>query len=133
MSKSQHQTRKSLPSLDFLHALPKTDLHVHLDGSLRLSTVRELAGQYGLPYDFQTDEDVRKVCQVDEECESLEDYLQVFEITLEMMQRTDDLTRIAFELAEVLPGCGYHSLFEVSEDRFLLDISVPCYVLNNSY
>ncbi len=100
MSQSQHQTHKSLPSLDFLHALPKTDLHVHLDGSLRLSTVRELAGRYGLPYDFQTDEDVRQVCQVDEECESLEDYLQVFEITLEMMQRSDDLTRIAFELAE---------------------------------
>ena len=26
-----------------IHELPKTDLHVHLDGSLRLSTIMELA------------------------------------------------------------------------------------------
>ena len=85
---------------DFLHSLPKTDLHVHLDGSLRLSTVRELAGRYGLPYDFKTDEDVRAVCQVPEDCESLEDYLRVFDITLQLMQEAEDLERIAFELAE---------------------------------
>ena len=28
----------------FLEAIPKTDLHVHLDGSLRLATLIELAG-----------------------------------------------------------------------------------------
>jgi len=88
------------PSLDLLRALPKTDLHVHLDGSLRLSTVRELAARYGLPYDFATDEDVRAVCQVDDKCDSLVDYLKVFDITLQLMQRREDITRIAFELAE---------------------------------
>ena len=56
------------PSLDFLHALPKTDLHVHLDGSLRLGTVRELAARHDLGFDFQTDEDVRAVCQVPDDC-----------------------------------------------------------------
>ena len=93
---SMHRT----PSLDFLHALPKTDLHVHLDGSLRLSTVRELSTRHDLGYDFQTDEDVRKVCQVPEDCQSLVDYLLVFDITLKMMQQKDELTRIAYELAE---------------------------------
>ena len=29
--------------LDLLRALPKTDLHCHLDGSLRLDTVLDLA------------------------------------------------------------------------------------------
>jgi len=88
------------PSLDFLHALPKTDLHVHLDGSLRLGTVRELAARHDLDYDFQTDEDVRAVCQVPEDCQSLVDYLRVFDITLKLMQDKDELTRIAYELAE---------------------------------
>ena len=88
------------PSADLLRALPKTDLHVHLDGSLRPSTVRELSAAYGLPYDFANDDDVRAVCQVGEQCESLEDYLKVFDITLQLMQRRDDIERIAFELAE---------------------------------
>jgi len=89
----------SRPSLDFLHALPKTDLHVHLDGSLRLSTVRELALRHDLGYDFRTDEDVRAVCQVPDDCQSLVDYLRVFDITLKLMQEKDELTRIAYELA----------------------------------
>ncbi len=88
------------PSLDFLHALPKTDLHVHLDGSLRLGTVRELAPINDLGFDFQTDEDVRAVCQVPDDCESLVDYLRVFDITLKLMQTAPELTRIAYELAE---------------------------------
>ena len=32
---------------EFLRAIPKTDLHVHLDGSLRLSTLIELAACEG--------------------------------------------------------------------------------------
>ena len=91
---------KTTPSLDFLHALPKTDLHVHLDGSLRLGTVRELAAHHDLGFDFQTDEDVRAVCQVPDDCESLVDYLRVFDITLKLMQTEAELTRVAYELAE---------------------------------
>jgi adenosine deaminase len=91
---------ESAPSLDLLRALPKTDLHVHLDGSLRLATVRELARRCGLSYRFESDEDVRRVCQVGQECQSLEEYLRIFDITLQLMQRREDLSRIAFELAE---------------------------------
>jgi adenosine deaminase len=90
----------NVPDHAFLQALPKTDLHVHLDGSLRPATVRELAARDGLPWDFADDDDVRRVCQVDETCASLEEYLKVFDITLQMMQRADDIARIAFELAE---------------------------------
>ena len=41
-----------------LHRLPKTDLHLHLDGSLRLGTLIELAQKYGveLPADSIEDE-----------------------------------------------------------------------------
>jgi len=88
------------PDNELLYALPKTDLHVHLDGSLRISTVRELAAKHKLPFNFQTDDDVRAVCQVNEQCESLEDYLKVFDITLQLMQTKEELERIAFELAE---------------------------------
>jgi adenosine deaminase len=32
-----------IPDRAFIERLPKTDLHVHLDGSLRLSTILDLA------------------------------------------------------------------------------------------
>ena len=84
------------PSLDFLSALPKTDLHVHLDGSLRPSTVRELAQHRDVGHDFATDEDVLAVCQVPEDCASLVDYLRVFDLTLKLMQDADAVERNRF-------------------------------------
>ena len=36
-------------TLEFLEKLPKTDLHCHLDGSLRLDTVIDLAREEGFP------------------------------------------------------------------------------------
>ncbi|HEY5962271.1 MAG TPA: hypothetical protein VIV60_37200, partial [Polyangiaceae bacterium] len=44
---SQEETPKALP-LELFQSLPKTDLHVHLDGSLRLSTILELAAADGI-------------------------------------------------------------------------------------
>ncbi|MBK6734850.1 MAG: adenosine deaminase [bacterium] len=88
------------PSLDFLHALPKTDLHVHLDGSLRPSTILELARHRDTGYAFNTLDDVRAVCQVPEDCPSLVEYLRVFDITLKLMQTRESLVRVAYELAE---------------------------------
>ncbi len=96
----EQTTSATIPDSALLRDLPKTDLHVHLDGSLRPATVRELAALHDLPFGFATDDDVKAVCQVSEQCESLEDYLKVFDITLQLMQRTDEITRIAFELAE---------------------------------
>ncbi len=92
-------TTQSSPSLALLHALPKTDLHVHLDGSLRVSTVRELAAGREMGLDLSTDENVRRVCEVPEDCASLEQYLRVFDITLQLMQDAADLARVAYELA----------------------------------
>jgi adenosine deaminase len=90
----------SRPSLAFLHALPKTDLHVHLDGSLRPSTVLELSRDVDTGYAFATEQDVLAVCRVPDDCQSLVDYLRVFDITLKLMQDAASLDRIAFELAE---------------------------------
>lgn len=90
----------AVPSLDLLQALPKTDLHVHLDGSLRPSTVLDLARGVDVGVPLDTVEDVHAACHIPAECSSLEDYLKVFDITLALMQDEDALERIAFELAE---------------------------------
>ncbi|MEZ4386590.1 MAG: adenosine deaminase [Candidatus Krumholzibacteriia bacterium] len=88
------------PSRDLLHALPKTDLHVHLDGSLRPATVLDLARAVPAPVPLRTEADVMAACRAPAECSSLEDYLKVFDVTLALMQTETALERIAFELAE---------------------------------
>ncbi len=43
-----HAKAPFTPSRDLIHRLPKTDLHVHLDGSMRLETILELADTRGV-------------------------------------------------------------------------------------
>jgi adenosine deaminase len=80
--------------------MPKTDLHVHLDGSLRLRTLWDLARAQGVRLGARDLRSLRKKVQVGENCRSLGDYLRAFPILLKVLQEEDALTRIAYELAE---------------------------------
>jgi adenosine deaminase len=86
--------------LSFFERLPKTDLHVHLDGSLRLPTILELAEQDGIALPASTPEELAKLMHVGENTGSLVEYLKAFDITLKVLQTEHALTRAAFELAE---------------------------------
>jgi adenosine deaminase len=87
-------------TLELLEKLPKTDLHCHLDGSLRLKTILELAEQQKVKLPATTEEGLKKLIYPGETCQSLEDYLKAFDITLAVMQTEDALYRTAFELGE---------------------------------
>jgi adenosine deaminase len=86
--------------MDYVRRMPKTDLHVHLDGSIRLATLADLAQDQGIRLGARDARSLRRKVQVGDACRSLGDYLKVFRTTLKVMQRTDALTRIAYELAE---------------------------------
>jgi adenosine deaminase len=88
--------------LELIEKLPKTDLHVHLDGSLRLSTILDMADKQrvdlGVP---ARDEDgLRKAMNLGQNCGSLVEYLKAFDVTLRVLQTADALSRAAYELAE---------------------------------
>jgi adenosine deaminase len=86
--------------LSFFEKLPKTDLHVHLDGSLRLSTILELADRQKVDLPAHDEDGLRRAMHCGENTGSLVEYLKAFDVTLRVMQTEDALTRIAYELAE---------------------------------
>lgn len=86
--------------LAVIEKLPKTDLHVHLDGSLRLSTILELADRQGIELPANDEDGLRKAMNLGKNCGSLVEYLKAFDVTLRVLQTSDALTRAAYELAE---------------------------------
>ncbi len=84
---------------ELLRALPKADLHCHLDGSLRLDTLLELAGEAGVALPASTPEGVARALHLGERRRSLEDYLAAFDVTLAVLQTERALERVARELA----------------------------------
>ncbi len=90
---------KTIYTPEFIRAIPKSDLHVHLDGSLRLGTLIELARvrQVDLPSFTEAGllETVFKERYAD-----LGEYLRGFALTCAVMRDTESIERIACELAE---------------------------------
>jgi adenosine deaminase len=98
---SQTEPRPHIkPTLAFLERLPKTDLHVHLDGSMRLTTIIELAAQQGVELPATDPAGLAKAIHMGEICHDLKDYLKAFDITLAVLQEERALYRAAYELAE---------------------------------
>ncbi len=84
---------------ELIRQLPKCDLHCHLDGSLRVETILELAGKQGVRLPSHDEPTLRRML-VQDNAKDLVEYLKAFDITLSVMQDPESLRRIAFELVE---------------------------------
>ena len=93
------------PVSDLVRRAPKVLLHDHLDGGLRPSTVAEIAADVGhrLPAP-----NASLGSWFVEACDSgsLERYIATFEHTIAVMQRREDLVRVARECVEDLAADG---------------------------
>ena len=87
-------------TLELIEKLPKTDLHCHLDGSLRLRSILQMAEEQKVRLPAQDEDKLFELIYPGDECRSLEDYLKAFDITLAVLQTEQALFRAAFELAE---------------------------------
>ncbi len=84
---------------NFIDRIPKTDLHVHLDGSLRLSTLIELAKKERVDLPSYDEAGMRKTVFKDKYTD-LPDYLRGFSYTCAVMQNAENIERVAYELAQ---------------------------------
>lgn len=80
--------------------LPKIELHCHLDGSVRPSTIIELANMKNIDIPSKNIEEIKNMMVAPKDCKSLDEYLKRFELPGLIMQDEDSLERIAFELME---------------------------------
>lgn len=81
-------------------ALPKVLLHEHLDGGLRVSTLRELLQDRGLASPAQGDAALARWFDDNAHAGSLEKYLEGFALTVAAMASPRAMRRVAFEAAE---------------------------------
>ncbi len=98
----------------------KIDLHVHLDGSLRPSTVWELAKEQGIRLPVSSKEELSCCLRVPEDCNNLTEYLKCFDLPLLVLQRREAIERVVFELCEDLAGQG----LTYAEIRFAPQLSL---------
>jgi adenosine deaminase len=83
----------------FLQEVPKSDLHLHLDGSLRLSTLIELAKSRNVALPSCTAEGLLELVFKDRYA-NLGEYLRGFAYTCAVMRDRESIARIAAELVE---------------------------------
>lgn len=81
---------------------PYCELHLHLDGSLPLPTVRRLAAMQGMKLPAESETALRPYFTVDEDCRDLNEYLEKFELPLRLLQTEEAMEFAVWELAKYL-------------------------------
>ena len=82
------------------------DLHLHLDGSLSLASVRRLAEMQGITIPA-SDEEVKKLLSVSADCRDLNEYLEKFAFPGTLLQTREGLREAVRALAEELKAEGH--------------------------
>nr|CAG4708640.1 unnamed protein product [Naegleria fowleri] len=80
--------------------IPKAELHRHLDGSLRIQTMLDLANRYHLNLPAKTEAELSKHLIIPDNCASLEQYLEAFKFTCAVLQSEYSLERVTYEVCE---------------------------------
>ena len=90
-----------------INEVAKTELHCHLDGSVSIELIQQLAREQHVSINL---EDI----QVDQNCESLDDYLKSFDTILKVLQTKDSLEKAVVDVARQ----AHHDNIKYIEIRF---------------
>src|SRR6266446_3656983 len=87
-------------SRTLVEKLPKTDLHCHFDGSIRLETLIDLAKLRDVPLPTYEPQALMEKMKYGRVRKTLEEYLAGFEPLVAVLQEADDIERAFFEVCE---------------------------------
>jgi adenosine deaminase len=97
------------PVRDLVRTMPKAEVHLHLDGSLRVATALELAASRGV--DGPTDiAGMTAALVAPMPCTSQAELLRAFDLPIALMQDAEALQRITTELVETKAAEGVRYL-----------------------
>jgi adenosine deaminase len=91
-----------------IHALPKAELHRHLDGSIRLETVADIAARHNLDMGISTEEDLAGKARITTPMKDLQTVLDSFAAIQQVLCGYEAIERIAFENVEDAYRDGIH-------------------------
>ncbi len=94
---------------ELIRRLPKAELHVHLDGSLRPATMIDLAREAGVTLPATDPERLRAFMLVDN-ARDLEEFLLRFQVTIALLQTPEAIERVAYEMVEDAAADGLRYL-----------------------
>jgi len=90
----------TLATLEEVQRWPKVDLHCHLEGSIRPTTLLDLYHKNGGLYKESTLEELRPLIQVTGKEQNLFDFLAKFKTIIPAIKTQEDLVRISQEVIE---------------------------------
>jgi adenosine deaminase len=80
-----------------LHALPKVDLHRHLEGSLRLETLAEIAREHGIDLPSYDIDRLRPYVQITDDPPDFQRFLEKFRLLRRFYTTREAVERVAYE------------------------------------
>lgn len=94
----KNQNNQTQKLRELIKKIPKTDLHLHLDGSVRLQTIIQIARKENIELPSFTVAGLNELLFKDK-FDNLKEYLKTFEYCCAVMQKPEYLEQIAYELA----------------------------------
>lgn len=78
---------------DYIRAIPKAELHIHLEGSVQPATLLDLAQQHGVELPATTVEELREWYTF----RNFDHFIEIYMVICDCLRTADDFTRITYE------------------------------------